>query len=248
MRNLITIKDSEPAGLAEKTFQLFIKLVRDHLSSSQNVVVSIPGGSSVQPFFKKIGEQGGDRLARSEWERVHFFWTDERIVGPDSDESNYRLARDLFLEELLTEVSLPPDNVHRFPAESKDVGVAVEEYTGELNSLSSGTIHIPVLGTGEDGHIGSLFPGHRLLDSRNDGYLFVDDSPKPPPERITISPSLVRRSLSPLIFFIGQVKKDAYRAFLDQDTDYHSAPCKLALDGNPGDTCYVITGLDIPGS
>ncbi|MFB6214767.1 MAG: 6-phosphogluconolactonase, partial [Candidatus Bipolaricaulia bacterium] len=108
--------------------------------------------------------------------------------------------------------------------------------------ISNGIIHLPILGVGGDGHVGSLFPGSSRLKEEKAEFLLVDDSPKPPKERVTISPRLIRKSTYPFLFFIGEEKRNAYECFRAEATTYSDCPCKLALSGSPG-VCYVVTDL-----
>lgn len=227
--------------LAGKTAEKFLLKVKELLTEKDRVVVSLPGGRSVQPFYRAI-PKNYRILRREKWRKVHFFWTDERLVPPDYPDSNYRLARELFLDDLTEGGLIEPGNVHRFPGETDDPEIALEKYSEELNLVSDGRIHLPVLGVGSDGHVGSLFPERSQLNADGGKFLLVQDSPKPPKERITISPEVIRGSRYPFLFFIGKEKLEAYRCFRDQKKTFMDCPCKLALGGNT-ETTYVVTDL-----
>ncbi len=235
------IYDEDEEGLARKTAEAFIGKAKELLVDNGRVVVSLPGGRSVQPFYGKIPEYAGS-LKKEKWQRLHFFWTDERLVPPDSPDSNYRLARELFLERLTEEGLIEPGNIHRFPGETDDPEGALEEYARELSRISDGRIHLPVLGVGSDGHVGSLFPEKPQLNADGSKFLLVKNSPKPPEERITISPEVIRGSSYPFLFFIGEEKRQAYECFRNQGKTYMDCPCKLALGGST-ETTYVVTDL-----
>lgn len=232
--------------LAVRTVESFYRVLGELLAEEENVVVSLPGGRSVQPFYSKIPEYAG-RLSRDEWERVHFFWTDERLVPPDSSESNYGLAQELFLEELLGRDLIDERNVHRFHGEAEDIPDALDKYDNELRKISGGQIHLPVLGVGGDGHVGSLFPGREQLEFESEGFLMVSDSPKPPERRTTLSPELIRGAAHPFLFFIGEEKRAAYQCFRSDEKQPRDCPCKLALEGKPG-VVHVVTDLEAGAS
>ena len=108
---------------------------------------------------------------RVRWDRVHFFWGDERCVPPDHPESNYRMAR----ETLLDVVNPPPDNVHRMRGEDdpeRGARAYEEELRGVLGSAvaidhdAPPCLNLVLLGMGMDGHTASLFPGAPALDER----------------------------------------------------------------------------------
>lgn len=240
-KDIERIYDEDGEELSRKTTEVFLKRIRRLLTEKSQVVISLPGGRSVQPFYRKIPEFAGI-LKREEWRRLHFFWTDERLVPPDSSDSNYRLARELFLDDLTEEGLIEPVNVHRFPGETDDPEKDLKEYSRELNRISDGRIHIPVLGVGSDGHVGSLFPERSQLNADESKFLLVKDSPKPPEKRITISPEVIKDSRYPFLFFMGDEKREAYRCLLNQGKTYMNCPCKLALAENT-ETTYVITDL-----
>jgi 6-phosphogluconolactonase len=240
-KKIKTLQAQDGEELAVKTVENFYRALEGLLEEEDKITVSLPGGRSVQPFYSKIPEYT-DNLSEEDWKRVHFFWTDERLVPPDSPESNYGLAQGLFLEELLNQGQIERRNIHRFPGEAEDIPGALDEYENELRKVSDGQIHLPVLGVGGDGHVGSLFPGGDQLKSQSSGFLMVSDSPKPPKRRMTISPSLVRESDEPFLFFIGEEKREAYRCFRSDEKKPHDCPCKLAREGKPG-TVHVVTDL-----
>jgi len=239
-----TIYDSAGEELARKTVRMFYDRLAGLSDEFETVVVSLSGGRSVQRFYRLIPEYA-DRLSREVWKSVHFFWTDERLVPPDSSESNYKLARDLFLLELIQQGDLDRANVHSFPGDTSSPEVALKNYSAELTRVSDGVVHLPILGVGGDGHIGSLFPGRPQLDDRESEFVLVRDAPKPPDRRISLAPSAIRRSINPTLFFLGEEKLGAYECFRDNDRTYRDCPCKLALAGSEGD-CYVITDLQNP--
>lgn len=243
MRKKYLINNPDPDRLAGQARKVFFDLIQKLTDRFEKITVSLPGGRSVQAFYREIA-RNFDYLPRTTWSQVHFFWTDERTVPPDHKQSNYRIAAEVFLSDLAGEETLPSDNVHRFRGEAENISVQLEEYNRELRTISNGLIHIPILGVGKDGHVGSLFPNHKALEYERSGFVLIDDSPKPPSRRITIAPAHIKKSIAPFVFFIGEEKREAYQGFLDSDTDYRDFPCKLALEGPDNRTCYVVTDLE----
>jgi 6-phosphogluconolactonase len=153
------------------------------------------------------------------WERMHVWFVDERCVAPDDAESNYRLAR----EALLGQAALAPAHVHRMEGErGPDEGA--RRYAEELREQLAADDELPVLdvavlGIGPDGHVASLFPGASQLDAdAGELCLGVRDSPKPPPERITLSLPLLRDARSCVLIATGASKADAIAAMLGEPT------------------------------
>jgi 6-phosphogluconolactonase len=150
------------------------------------------------------------------WSAVAVWFADERCVGPDDEESNYKLASDT----LLGTVDIPPAQIHRMegelgPAEgSQRYALELSQHAppgaGELPALD-----LIVLGIGPDGHVASLFPGAGTLDAGEEAVcLGVHDSPKPPPERITLSLPVLRAAATCMLLATGPSKADAVAAML----------------------------------
>ena len=134
-----------------------------------------------------------------EWGRVTVLFGDERCVPPLDPESNYLVAK----ENLLDRVS--PATVHRIPAElGPDVGA---DLYGEVVA-NEAPFDVVLLGVGEDGHVNSLFPGHRALHA--DGLTVgIHDSPKPPPQRVSMTFEAIRDAGLILIIATGAGKAEA---------------------------------------
>ncbi|MEJ2422143.1 MAG: 6-phosphogluconolactonase, partial [Acidobacteriota bacterium] len=110
----------------------------------------------------------GEHAADMPWEATHIFWGDERCVPPDSEDSNFRMAR----EALLDAVPIPESNIHRIPAEMSPPQKAAEVYEARLAEHFRATARegkppafdLLMLGIGGEGHTASLFPGSPALE------------------------------------------------------------------------------------
>src|SRR5262245_24063158 len=113
--------------LAREAAQEFLRLTTDPRRGEGIFTVALSGGSTPKILFSLLA---GDETMRKAvpWERVHFFWGDERHVPPYHPESNYRMAH----EALLSKIPLPPTNVHRIKSEYADAHQAATEYEQEL--------------------------------------------------------------------------------------------------------------------
>jgi 6-phosphogluconolactonase len=153
----------------------------------------LAGGTTPQRCYELLSAM------EVEWGRVSILFGDERCVPPDHPDSNYRMAR----EALLDRVS--PATVYRMPAElGPDEGA--ELYSQVVKAVTP--LDLVILGVGEDGHTASLFPGHPAL--RAPGLVVgIRDSPKPPPERVTLTLSVLQSARSVIILATGAGKADA---------------------------------------
>ena len=180
--------------------------------------VALTGGTIAEDIHREIA-----RLAPEsdvDWARVVFWWGDERFVAPDSPDRNAGQARAAFLDTL----GVDPANVHAMPstADAADVEAGAAAYTDELRQHGSGEFDIVMLGIGPDGHIASLFPGFPQLDA-DAIAVGVTGSPKPPPERISLTFPALRRARSVWFLVSGSGKAQAVASALD-GADLHEVP------------------------
>jgi 6-phosphogluconolactonase len=149
---------------------------------------------------------------------VELWFADERCVPPDDEESNYLLAE----RTLISAAGLPAERVHRMRGElGPDAGARAyaQELCGRLGAAAPPVLDVVVLGIGPDGHVASLFPGAPTLDAGPDAVaLGVSSSPKPPPERITLSLAVLRAARSCVLLATGASKADAVEAMLGEPT------------------------------
>jgi 6-phosphogluconolactonase len=129
--------------------------------------VALSGGSTPKALYALLAS---DKFrSRFPWQRVLWYWGDERFVPYDHPDSNYRMAR----EAMLAKAPVPPENIHPIPTDG-DPEEAARRYERILKqAYGSPTLDparpffdITLLGLGEDGHTASLLPGDALLDER----------------------------------------------------------------------------------
>jgi 6-phosphogluconolactonase len=157
----------------------------------------ITGGSTALIFL------GALRDANVEWSRITLYWGDERAVPPDHPDSNYGLAEQVLLQPLAGRAP----NAVRMEGEAPDIHKAAAAYQDRITAnLGSGALDLVILGIGDDGHICSLFPGHPGLTVTDRLVFAIDDSPKPPPSRITLSLPFVLASHRVWVVAIGPRK------------------------------------------
>ncbi len=144
------------------------------------------------------------------WRHVHIWVGDERAVGPDDEDSNWKMVR----ESLLDHIEIPSDNLHRVLGE-EGAEIAADGYEAEIRGVvPAGRDGVPVFdlvmaGMGPDGHTLSLFPGYPEIDLSDVLVAPVHDSPKPPPDRITFTLPLVYASPRVMLLVAGEEKAQA---------------------------------------
>jgi 6-phosphogluconolactonase len=184
---------STPQALGEAAANYVSQVSARAVTERGRFCVALSGGSLPKLLGPPLAAQ--PRRSQIEWSAWHVFWADERCVPLAHAESNYRLAREYLFEQ----VPIPPDQIYAID-DALPPGLAAEAYQGLLQQLfQPGPGEIPrfdliLLGMGEDGHTASLFPGHPLLTETERWIAPIEDSPKPPPERITLTLPLINQA------------------------------------------------------
>jgi 6-phosphogluconolactonase len=179
--------------------------------------VALSGGRITQKFFAAAVEQGRSR--QLSFGGVHFFWADERCVPPTDADSNFKMADELLFQPLKISANqiyrlrgeiLPADAVKIAETELRKFTHASE---GEMPALD-----LILLGMGEDGHIASLFPNatSEILNCPAP-FLAVENSPKPPPRRISLSYAAIAAARQVWVLVSGAGKEAAFRESLKAD-------------------------------
>jgi 6-phosphogluconolactonase len=175
---------------------------------------ALSGGATALIFL------GALKNANVDWSRITLFWADERAVPVDDPESNYGVAQRMLLDPLGAQA--PRAFRMAFDASldrpgMSSLGTAAMKYDALLaRELKSGGMDLALLGVGEDGHICSLFPGHRALMADDMRVVAVEDAPKPPPRRLTLSLPFVLRTKKIWLIAVGPRKLPVLQAALSR--------------------------------
>ncbi|HEX6484804.1 MAG TPA: 6-phosphogluconolactonase, partial [Ktedonobacteraceae bacterium] len=147
--------------LSREAAQYIMRIANESAKSHGRFTIALSGGTTPRKLYGLLGSE--PYRSQIDWTLVHIFWSDERCVPPDNEESNYHLAH----EVLLSKISIPAVQVHRMPADMPDRNGAAREYEDEMRRVF-GTDGIPnfdliQLGMGPEGHTASLFPHQPAL-------------------------------------------------------------------------------------
>jgi 6-phosphogluconolactonase len=143
-------------------------------------------------------------------------------VPPDHPDSNYRMAQ----ETLFARVPIPAERIHRPEAERLDREAAALAY----EKLLPPALDLVVLGIGEDGHTASLFPGSPALEP-SERLCVAVVGPKPPPERLSLTPRALSEARVLLMLASGAGKAEAVARALEGEWDPRKTPSQLARRG-----------------
>ncbi len=178
-------------------------------TAGQVPAICLTGGTIADAIHRELARlTPGSEV---DWSSVDIWWGDERFVAESSPERNALQAR----TALLDQVPVDPARVHEMPAASAgDLVAAAAAYAEEVRAHGGGQFDIMMLGVGPDGHVASLFPGSPQLEVTEAIAVAVTDSPKPPPERVSLTFEALNRSRSVWFLVSGEGKAAAVAAAL----------------------------------
>jgi 6-phosphogluconolactonase len=184
--------------------------------------IGLTGGSIAEALHRELARRAPDSSV--DWSRVVFWWGDERFVPAGSPDRNARQAR----EALLDHVPVDPANVHEVPASDEVTTAedAAEAYSAALREHGAGFFEVLMLGIGPDGHVASLFPGHPALAARDAIAIAVHDSPKPPPDRVSLTFEAMERCRAVWFIASGDGKAEAVARALATDGSVTETPAR----------------------
>ncbi|WP_328999327.1 6-phosphogluconolactonase [Kribbella sp. NBC_00709] len=191
-----------------------ITAITDAQSTGGVAEVVLTGGRVAARIYRAVAESPA--RVEVDWQRVEFWWGDERFLPPGNPERNETQARDA----LLAHVDVDPARVHPMPADTgQSAEAAADAYATELAATISAlndekrravpAFDVLMLGVGPDGHVASLFPGYPQLAVTDVSAVAVHDSPKPPPTRVSLTLPALDRSREVWFVVSGDDKADA---------------------------------------
>lgn len=243
MNGRITIdRQASPEQFLSAATHAFTDAAVQAIARRGRFMVALSGGSTPRAVFEKLAEyhqRVGDTLF--DWRKVHVFWGDERPVGPDHPESNYRMAR----ETLLDKVALPAENIHRMRGESADLDVSAREYQEDIartfGVASDGPppqFDLIFLGMGPDGHTASLFPHTSALAERQ-RWVVANDVPQLKTRRLTLTLPVLNRARQIVFLVTGADKAERLADVLRGPRRPKGLPSQL-IDPIAGELRWVV--------
>lgn len=201
---------SNKQALAGSVAARFITKMVDILHDNDDANVVLTGGSVGTAVLAAINESSArDTIA---WDRVSFWWGDERWLPDGNPERNERQAR----KALLDHIDVPEANIHPFASSDGglDLDSAAEAYSAELDEHAPEDARHPrfditFLGVGPDGHVASLFPHLTGIREKESTVIAVRNSPKPPPDRLSLTRPVLNASERVWLVLAGSDKASA---------------------------------------
>lgn len=209
-------RDSQ--AMADAAAAFVLEVGKEAIRIKGRFFIALSGGTTPATLYRAL--TAPSVTDRFDWSRTTFFFSDERCVPPDDPRSNYALAK----KALFTPLNIAPSQVYRMAGESKGPQAAATEYEQQIrlatNTLSTAppSLDLILLGLGEDGHTASLFPGASVLQDHQ-RVIAATQSPKDPPNRLTMTLAAINRASVILFLATGIGKAGVVRAVLDPKTE-----------------------------
>ncbi|WP_344785991.1 6-phosphogluconolactonase [Gordonia caeni] len=218
MSELETLIFDDPAELVATAAARFADAVRRAQDARGTAVVALTGGSNGIALLRALAADPGS----VDWSHVEVYWGDERFVPAADPERNEGQAR----EALFGVIGADPARIHPMPASDgdhgDDIAAAARAYAELVGDDLVFDVHL--LGMGGEGHINSLFPHTAATAEEAATVVAVEDSPKPPPRRITLTFPVINRSREVWFLVSGAEKAQAVAAAHD-GADRADWPC-----------------------
>ncbi len=202
-------------NVAQTASQLFTKSMNTSLNERGRFVVVLSGGSTPLKMYELLKTQN------LPWNKIHFFWGDERFVAHDHPDSNYAATK----KALLDVITIPQENIHPMPY-SDNIQQAAQEYTQELKKTlgESPIFDLTFLGLGDDAHTASLFPGTGAVFE--EGQVTVCKPQTVKHERLTLTASALSQSKTVAFLVSGESKRKALKQTLEGDNHFDQFPAR----------------------
>jgi 6-phosphogluconolactonase len=211
-------------GLAQRVAAELIATLVAIQAEGRVPSVALTGGTIADEIYRAVADLESVEPS-VDWRRVDFWWGDERYVPADSSDRNDRSVG----LDLLDKVVVDPARVHAMPAADEihpDLDAAAAAYDQLVRTREPGDFDLVLLGMGPDGHVASLFPGFDQLDVDDRIAVSVTGSPKPPPERISLTFTALNQTREAWFLVAGEGKADAVAAALAEDGSVHETPAR----------------------
>jgi len=236
---------ADEAAVAREAARRLVDAVGAAIGDRGEAHIALTGGSTAVSLYRELVKP--EWRAALNWERVHLWWGDERFVPVDHPDSNIGLAYNILLELSAhseagdpPELHILPENVHPYQideslGESEPAQLAADLYTAALERYLPTDGGLPafdviMLGVGSDGHILSIFPGNKALDSA--ALVVVVPAPRhiePHHQRVSLHPQLLRVAGLVIVMVAGDAKADVIGDIFGKDRDPARWPAQLAL-------------------
>ncbi len=218
----------DATAIARRGAEIFVQAANEAVAKSDSFTVALAGGSTPKALYSLLADDPELR-AQLPWEKIHFFFGDERHVPPDHPDSNFRMANESLFSKALVKAS----RITRIKGEYADTEKAALEYEQALRTyfiIERGGLprfDLVLLGMGDEGHTLSLFPGTKALHAPPDRLAVRNWIGKFLTERITLTAPVVNQANQVLFLVTRADKAPALKAVLEGPYEPEQLPAQL---------------------
>jgi 6-phosphogluconolactonase len=212
-KTILVARDEE--AFFNKAAQLALETIALAVHREGRCALALSGGSTPKKLYQLLAEDYF--RSRIPWTKVFFFWSDERCVPPNRDDSNYKMAYDA----LLSKVPVPAKNILRMPGEMEPAAEAAKAYEQTLRLFFKTHEPFPrfdliFLGVGEDGHTASLFPGTTALLEKLK-WVTANYVEKLKENRLTLTLPVINRAHRVMFLCVGSNKTSIVKEIFNEN-------------------------------
>ncbi len=224
---------ADAGAVARALADSFVAAGRAAIAERGAFAVALSGGNTPRAAYELLATE--PLRTSLPWNEVFIYFGDERCVPPDDDRSNYRMAREAFLDA----VPIPSENVARMRGET-DPGLAANEYASILRADlgANPRFDLIMLGLGEDGHTASLFPGIGQVIEEN-SLVEAAYAQSQAMWRITVTPKLINAARRVVFAVVGAAKARALAAVIEGPSDPLTYPAQL-VQPSSGELTWLV--------
>ena len=189
------------ALLVDALYECIATLAKSCLAQRGHFSIVLAGGTTPRQLYQQL------RHLSTDWQRWHIYFGDERYLPSGDPDRNDSMAATAWLDH----VAIPADQIHRV-ATGDNVNTAAASYAVVLQQAPG--FDLALLGLGEDGHTASLFPGDLAARNNAELAIAVTNAPKPPPQRVSMSPKCLGMAAAVWFVVSGDSKRQALQDWL----------------------------------
>jgi 6-phosphogluconolactonase len=219
MREILVARDKDELNALAAA--KFVEIANSAIANNGRFTVALAGGSTPKSLYRLLA--GAEFKDKIDWQRVNFFFGDERYVPPTDAESNFRMAK----ENLFDLLGTLPENIFRWPTESAAAEQAAEEYETALRNFFKGSprFDLVLLGMGADGHTASLFPYTEAL-TENSRLAVSNWVEKLGVYRLTMTFPLLNSAANIIFLVAGEEKAPVLKEILEGEYGREKYPAR----------------------
>ena len=196
--------------------------INETLKKQDRFTLALSGGETPKALYQILATDIYRK--KTDWNKIHFFWGDERVVPFTDNSNNAKMA----FENLLNKVNVPLENIHIMRTDI-NADLAANEYEKLLHQYfdnAANSFDLVLLGMGKDGHTLSLFPGSSILQEEKHwvNTVYAEDQKM---YRITLMPSIVNKASSIIFLVTGAEKAKTLQSVLEDSFQPEHFPAQL---------------------